>query len=439
VLTSIGVGPARAAGLANDDFYGISFPFVLEDQAFSVAALDGVLRNDSAGPEESICLVSAPTTSAHGGTVSIAPDGSFTYTSPANYAGPDSFTYGIAGVGADVVCPATPDDTAVVSLTVTPVNDAPTIKLVGACADGITVDEDAGYLGEDVCVVMHPGPPNEDAQEATEWVLEINSDVGFITGPTITVEGFLQFRPAANQFGSATLSVRGRDNGGTANGGVDLSDAVQLTITVASVPDAPAAGADAFGALRDRTLNISAPGVLVNDSDGDGDPLTAVLVTAPVHGKLTLAANGSFSYTPASGYVGPDAFSYRASDGGLTSAARVVSLTVAAIPALTPTPAISVAPPSAGPSVEPSVEVTAEPSLGASPSVDPGVSRAPSQAATAAAPSASPEPEPTAGSSGLSLPLLLVVVLFGVLLTFAGAYSIPRWIRARRGEPVDQE
>jgi VCBS repeat-containing protein len=73
---------------------------------------------------------------------------------------------------------------------------------------------------------------------------------------------------------------------------------------------------------------VAAPGVLGNDSDPDGDPLTAVLVAGPSHGSLTLNANGSFSYTPAADVAGADSFSYRASDGTLTSNVATVTLTV---------------------------------------------------------------------------------------------------------------
>jgi hypothetical protein len=74
-------------------------------------------------------------------------------------------------------------------------------------------------------------------------------------------------------------------------------------------------------------LTIPARGVLANDSDPDGDPLTAVLVTGPAHGTLTLDADGSFNYTPAAGYSGPDSFTYRAGDGQLESGVATVRLT----------------------------------------------------------------------------------------------------------------
>jgi VCBS repeat-containing protein len=101
-----------------------------------------------------------------------------------------------------------------------------------------------------------------------------------------------------------------------------------VTITVTPVNDTPAGVADAYTTAEDTALTAAAPGVLGNDADPDGDPLTAVLVTGPSHGSLTLNANGSFSYTPAADFAGSDAFSYRASDGTLTSNVATVTITV---------------------------------------------------------------------------------------------------------------
>ena len=63
---------------------------------------------------------------------------------------------------------------------------------------------------------------------------------------------------------------------------------------------------------EDTLLSISALGVLGNDTDADGDSLTAVLDVGPGNGTLTLDANGSFSYTPDVNFHGIDSFSYRA-------------------------------------------------------------------------------------------------------------------------------
>ena len=86
------------------------------------------------------------------------------------------------------------------------------------------------------------------------------------------------------------------------------------------------------------TLNVSAPGVLTNDTDADVPPQPIKAVAAsgaaiPGGGTYTLNANGSFTYTPPSAtFVGTDTFTYRATDGQALSAlpAATVTITVAA-------------------------------------------------------------------------------------------------------------
>jgi hypothetical protein len=208
-----------------------------------------------------------------------------------------------------------------------------------------------------------------------------------------------------------------------------------VTITVNPVNDAPKAVKDSFQALADRTLNVAARGVLGNDSDIDGDALTAEKVANPTHGMVVLASDGSFSYTPTAGYRGPDAFSYRAYDGSLTSATRIVTLTVTAVPTAPP-PTVA-PPPTTAPTVEPTPTATPE----ASPSTDPTAS--PSDAATPSPsaslePGATSEPEPSAGAGGLSLPVLVVGLLLLSLLAFGAAIYLPKLLdRQRAGGPMD--
>ena len=71
--------------------------------------------------------------------------------------------------------------------------------------------------------------------------------------------------------------------------------------------------------------------MLGNDTDVDGDTLTAVLVSGPAHGTLTLNADGSFTYTPDANYNGSDSFTYKANDGSADSNVATVSLTVSAV------------------------------------------------------------------------------------------------------------
>ena len=91
------------------------------------------------------------------------------------------------------------------------------------------------------------------------------------------------------------------------------------------------AGADAFTVNSDAVLTTSiASGVLANDSDPSGQSFSADLITGPSHGALFLAADGSFTYTPAAGWAGADSFVYRADNGLQQSANTTVSLAVGA-------------------------------------------------------------------------------------------------------------
>src|SRR5204863_423622 len=75
----------------------------------------------------------------------------------------------------------------------------------------------------------------------------------------------------------------------------------------------------------------AAPGVLGNDSDIEGDPLTAIVVAAPSNGTLTLNADGSFTYTPNANFNGVDFFTYKANDGSANSNVATVTITVNAV------------------------------------------------------------------------------------------------------------
>lgn len=90
----------------------------------------------------------------------------------------------------------------------------------------------------------------------------------------------------------------------------------------------PTAVDDSYSVDEDQTLDVAAPGVLANDSDPQAQALTAVLLTGPAHGGLTLNADGSFAYTPDANFNGADSFSYRASDGGADSAQATVAIAV---------------------------------------------------------------------------------------------------------------
>jgi hypothetical protein len=91
---------------------------------------------------------------------------------------------------------------------------------------------------------------------------------------------------------------------------------------------APIAADDSYTTLEDTTLTVSAPGPLANDSDADGDALSAVLVDGVSNGSLTLDADGRFVYVPPPGFVGTASFSYEVTDGEASSNTATVTIDV---------------------------------------------------------------------------------------------------------------
>jgi VCBS repeat-containing protein len=92
----------------------------------------------------------------------------------------------------------------------------------------------------------------------------------------------------------------------------------------------PVANDDSYSTGVDETLNVEAPGVLGNDTDPNQDPLTAIKVSDPSHGSVTLNTDGSFEYIPDTGYEGIDTFTYKANDGEFDSNTATVTINVTA-------------------------------------------------------------------------------------------------------------
>jgi hypothetical protein len=92
---------------------------------------------------------------------------------------------------------------------------------------------------------------------------------------------------------------------------------------------APVANNDSYSTNQNTPLTVLGAGVLANDTDADNNSLTAVIVSNPSHAaSFTLNSNGSFSYTPATNYIGPDSFTYRANDGEKNSNVATVTIAV---------------------------------------------------------------------------------------------------------------
>ena len=85
-------------------------------------------------------------------------------------------------------------------------------------------------------------------------------------------------------------------------------------IDVANVKDAPVAAGDSFAVEQGLVLEIGAAGVLANDTDADDDTLSVIQNTSPTNGTVVVNNDGSFTYTPNTGFVGTDNFTYEGRD-----------------------------------------------------------------------------------------------------------------------------
>jgi hypothetical protein len=155
--------------------------------------------------------------------------------------------------------------------------------------------------GDPLTAVLDAGPAH--------GALDLHADGSFIYTPTADLAGLDTFTYHAND-------------------GQEDSNVATAEITVTPVNDAPVAANDVYTAPMNLPLVVAEPGVLLNDSDVENDPLTAVLGTGPSHGTLDLDADGAFIYTPTLHFIGVDTFTYHANDGAANSNVATVQITV---------------------------------------------------------------------------------------------------------------
>lgn len=293
---SLTINPVNDRPVAVNDAYTTP-----EDTALNIS-VPGVLTNDSDadGDALTVMLTSSPT---HG-TLTISTNGGFTYAPTNHYNGPDSFTYRAFDGTTNSANLAT------VTITVTPVNDAPV-----AVNDSYTTPEDTTLN------IAAPGVLSNDSDadgDALKAILVTGSAHGTLI---LSTNGSFSYTPSINFTGPDSFTYRAND--GQSNSGM-----ATVSITVTPLNDAPVALPDNYTTPEDTTLNIPASGVLTNDSDADGDALSAVLVSNPTHGALTLSTNGGFSYIPTNHFHGLDNFTYKTSDGLTNSSVATVTIRV---------------------------------------------------------------------------------------------------------------
>lgn len=179
--------------------------------------------------------------------------------------------------------------TEVASLIVTAVNDVPSFTKGG----NQSVAEDAGLQTvAGWATNLSKGPANESGQTLS-FIVSNDNNALFSVQPAISSTGTLTYTPAANANGAATVTVKIKDDGGTANGGVDTSAAQTFTITVTPVNDAPLldnSGAMALGTILEDDVGNTGTLITALIASAGGDRITDV-DTGAVEGIAIVNAN----------------------------------------------------------------------------------------------------------------------------------------------------
>jgi hypothetical protein len=288
---------AKVVIYVNEDSNGGSVndrPNAQDDVAstYTNIPVSGSLRHndsDPNGPNTTLIYATTPVTSPNHGSVAIAADGTFTYTPNTGFYGNDRLTYRVCD-------PQGLCDTATLYINVMPpvpdaVNDI-NLTVVDRPAAGNVLTNDTGN-GLPIDLTTSP------IQNAQNGSFTLNPDGSYVYVPNT---GFV---------GTETIRYKICNP-------ANLCDTATLTITIAPKPDTlrnnpPIAQNDVVQTFMNTQTTGS---VIGNDSDPDGDALvvTTTPLTPPIHGSLTLSANGDFVYLPDPNYTGKDSFRYQVCD-----------------------------------------------------------------------------------------------------------------------------
>ena len=200
-------------------------------------------------------------------------------------------------------------------VTVSAVNDEPTIDVA---LSGSVVDENSAngtIIGNVLAADIDVGDSlTFSLLDSAGGRFAVDSATGLLT----VADGNLLNYELASSHG---ITARVTDSGG-------LSGDESYMITVSDLNEAPTALNDTFSVRQLEDLVVPAGAITGNDFDSDGDIVTVVLVASPAEGTLTLAADGSFTYTSSGSFSGHDQFTYYVTDGTLNSAVATVNIDV---------------------------------------------------------------------------------------------------------------
>ena len=288
-----------------EDSYGNNPPIANNDAMetlVNVSINGNVLSNDDDPDGDALIVTKTPLKAPLHGTVTLNVDGTFVYKPATNYVGRDKFIYRVCDTGSPSYCTS-----AVVTINIYPVQQSLPNDPPFAADDAFITWINTAVSGS---VALNDNDPNGNS-----LIYETTP----VSGPshgTVTMNGSggFTYTPVANYIGPDQFVYMVCDDGEPG-----LCDLGTVYLTVIP-PPAPNNAPVAIDDINNTLINTPVSGqVLTNDSDPDGHTLTVTTtpVVVPLHGSVVLNGNGSYTYTPATGYLGLDSFDYQVCDDGL--------------------------------------------------------------------------------------------------------------------------
>ncbi|WCD78132.1 retention module-containing protein [Pseudomonas sp. TUM22785] len=230
------------------------------------------------------------------GTLTLYTDGSYTYRPNKDYNGPDAFTVTISdGKGGTT--------TSLISIDVTPVNDAPV-----TADQAKETDEDQSVSGKIVATDVEG--------DKLAYVIQSGVDHGSLLLNTVT--GEYTYTPNKDYNGNDTFTIRVYDAKGA------YADSV-VSVKINPVNDAPVSSPSSISTNEDTPIDGQ---IVARDADGDALTYSIANGNGPQHGTVTLNADGTYTYKPGKDFNGSDAFTVTIDDGHGGTTTSLVSVTV---------------------------------------------------------------------------------------------------------------
>ncbi|MDZ7900146.1 MAG: Ig-like domain-containing protein [Arcicella sp.] len=253
----------------------------------------GKVTNNDTDPEGGV-LTATKLTNPTNGTVVFNPDGTFTYTPTTGFIGKDKFTYKVCDTGTSVLC-----DTASVTIDVQP-------KLTAATEnDKPTAQDDAisTNINTPKTATVAPNDTDPNAGQTLAFAKVTNPAHGTVT---MTSDGDYTYTPTTGYTGPDRFTYKVCDNGIPS-----LCDTATVYVDILPLPVPSATTPLAINDINITPKDVPATGNVLTNDDKKGLPVTASVLTPPTNGTIVLNPNGTYTYTPTTGFVGKDSVQYQ--------------------------------------------------------------------------------------------------------------------------------